>query len=160
MRHCRLAAILGLGLILIAGPAAAADRGKVQAFVAVTGYDVVIESLQQGAMAGPGMVGDAPDSFGRDYARLAEEVFEPEAMKERALDILAAVMPDELIDAGAAFYASDLGQRLVAVAGLADHLGPFDVGEEGAQPIEGQRFIVDQQHAHRHPASPAGPDRG
>lgn len=115
--------LLAAVLALTAAMAAAADRGKLAAFLSVTGYDVVIESLQQGAMAGPGLVGDAPDTFGRQYAALAEEVFDPADMQARALDILAAVMPDELVDAGADFYASDLGQRLVA-AENSGHLTP------------------------------------
>jgi hypothetical protein len=111
---------LALSLATAAG---AADRGKIAAFVEVTGYGVVIESLQQGAMAGPGMVGDAPATFGQQYSKLAEEVFDPHSMTERALDILTAVMPDTLVDAGAGFYASDLGQRLVEVENAA-HMTP------------------------------------
>ena len=107
---------LALSLATTAG---AADRGKVAAFVEVTGYGVVIESLQQGAMAGPGMVGDAPATFGKQYSKLAETVFDPTEMRGRALDILTAVMPDALVDAGADFYASDLGQRLVEVENAA-----------------------------------------
>ena len=34
-------------------------------------------------------------------------------------------------------------------AGPADHLDALDVGEEGAQPVERQRFVVHQQYAHR-----------
>jgi hypothetical protein len=109
-----VALVVAAGQIL-APAATAADRGKLKAFLDITGYDVVIESLQQGAMAGPGMTGGMPDAFGRQYTRLAEEVFEPTAMVARALDILEAVMPDDLVDAGAGLYASDLGQRLVAV---------------------------------------------
>jgi Uncharacterized protein conserved in bacteria (DUF2059) len=134
LRHAALAVVL-LGL----APAAfaAADRGKLSAFVAVTGYDVVIDSLQQGAMAGPGMVGDAPATFGRQYTELAEKIFDPAEMNARALDILAAVMPDALVDAGADFYASDLGQRLVAVenaAHMADGKTKF---------AEGQTIVAD-----------------
>lgn len=111
-----LMALLVAGLVFLShSHAHAADRGKLQAFLQVTGYDVVIESLQKGAMAGPGMVGEAPDTFGKQYARLAEQVFVPAEMTRRALDILEAVMPEDLVDAGADFYASDLGQRLVAV---------------------------------------------
>lgn len=125
--------ILALSL---ATAAAAADRGKIAAFVEVTGYGVVIESLQQGAMAGPGMVGDAPATFGRQYSKLAEKVFDPDSMRGRALDILVAVMPEELVDAGADFYASDLGQRLVEVENAA-HMTPgkdkFAAGQDLVQ---------------------------
>lgn len=117
--------------LFVAIPAAAADRGKLRAFLDITGYDVVIESLQLGAMAGPGMTGDMPDAFGRQYGRLAEEVFDPAEMVERALDILVAVMPDGLVDAGADLYASDLGQRLVAVENAAHMTDGATKYEEG-----------------------------
>lgn len=123
-------AALGLALF-VAIPAAAADRGKLRAFLDITGYDVVIESLQLGAMAGPGMTGDMPGAFGRRYRKLAEEVFDPAQMVERALDILVAVMPDELVDAGADLYASDLGQRLVAVENAAHMTEGATKYEEG-----------------------------
>jgi len=95
--------------------AQAADRAKLRAFLEITGFDVAITSMQQGAMAGPGMAGAAPDEFGAQWVRLAEKIFDPDEMLNRSLDMLEAVMPDDLVDHGAAFYASDLGQRLVAV---------------------------------------------
>lgn len=118
-----LAPLIALALCLGALAAPAADRAKVKAFMDVTGYDAVIEGLQQAAMAGPGLVGDAPQAFGEEYKLLAKEVFDPDAMKARALDILAAVMPDKLVAEGADFYASPLGQRLVKVENAA-HLTP------------------------------------
>jgi hypothetical protein len=133
----RRLALAGLVALLAAAAAAvAADRGKLAAFIEVTGYGVVIESLQEGAMSGPGLVGDAPDTFGKQYASLAEEVFDPAQMQARALDILAAVMPDELVDAGADFYASDLGQRLVA-AENEGHMTPAETKyQTGSQLVE------------------------
>jgi hypothetical protein len=132
----RILLATALSLLAAAAATAAADRDKLAAFLSVTGYDVVIESLQEGAMAGPGLVGDAPETFGRQYTRLAEEVFDPDAMNARALDILAAVMPDELVQAGADFYASDLGQRLV-VAENAGHLtASAEKFEQGSKLVE------------------------
>jgi hypothetical protein len=92
---------------------AAADRETMRHFLEVTGFDVAITSMQQGAMAGPGIAGDAPGAFGRQYIALAERVFDPELMLERAVDMMAAVMPEDLVDHGIAFYGSDLGKRLV-----------------------------------------------
>ncbi len=91
-----------------------AERDKMRAFLEVTGFDKAIESLQDGAVAGPGLAGDAPDAFGSQWVRLAREIFDKPAMIEQTLDMMEAVMPEALIDHGAAFYASDLGQRLVA----------------------------------------------
>ncbi len=113
-----VAALLVLAL-LVAAPAQGAERAKLRAFLEVTGFDKAIEGLQDGAVAGPGLVGDAPDAFGSEWVRLAREIFDRQAMVDEALDMMEAVMPDELVDHGAAFYASDLGQRLVAAENAA-----------------------------------------
>ena len=105
------------GLLVLAGTFAAqagADRGKLLAFLQVTGFDKAIEGLQDGAVAGPGLAGQDPNDFGQDWVRLAREIFDKPGMIEQALDMMEAVMPDDLVDHAAAFYASDLGQRLVA----------------------------------------------
>ncbi len=105
-----------LALVLMTSTAASAtERAKLRAFLEITGFDVAIESLQQGAKAGPGLAGEAPDQFGSEWVRLATEIFDPDEMVNRALDMMEAIMPEDLVDHGAAFYASDLGQRLVAV---------------------------------------------
>ncbi len=104
---------LAVGFFL-AAPAGAADRATLRTFLEVTGFDVAITSMQQAAMDSPGIVGTSADDFGSEYTRLAEQAFDPEAMLSRALDMMEAVMPDELVNHGAAFYASDLGLRLVA----------------------------------------------
>ncbi len=109
-------ALLAAFILLAASVTAqAAERAKLRAFLEITGFDVAIESLQQGAMAGPGLAGDAPNDFGSEWVRLAEEIFAPDEMIERALDMMEAVMPDDLVDHGADFYASDLGQYLVEI---------------------------------------------
>lgn len=105
----------GLLVIMTSITAHATDRDKLRAFLVITGFDVAIESLQQNAMAGPGLAGDAPGEFGAEWVRLAEEIFDPSQMIERTIDMMAAVMPEDLVDYGAAFYASDLGQLLVEV---------------------------------------------
>ncbi len=126
----------GLAALVVACTALAAqaaERDELRAFLEVTGFDVAITSMQQGAMAGPGLAGDAPDAFGDQWVRLAEEVFDPEVMLERALDMMAAVMPDELVSHGMAFYGSDLGQRLVQ-AENESHMTPdeerYRIGED------------------------------
>lgn len=106
-----------LGLVLamiVALSAQAAEREDYRRFLEVTGFDVAITSMQQGAMAGPGIAGDAPDAFGQQYVALAEKVFDPDLMLDRAIEMMAAVMPDALLAHGEAFYGSDLGRRLVA----------------------------------------------
>lgn len=128
-------AALVAAVVAVAAPAAApaADRALLRDFLEVTGFDVAITSMQQGAMAGPGLAGDAPDAFGQQWVRLAEQVFDPDLMLDRALDMMAAVMPDALVEHGMDFYASDLGVRLVA-AENASHVTPdaerYAIGED------------------------------
>jgi len=111
----RISAALAMVLALTWAMAAqAASRDDFRTFLEVTGFDVAITSMQQGAMEGPGIAGDAPGDFGTQWVRLAEKVFDPGLMLERALDMMQAVMPDDLVTKGQAFYATDLGQRIVA----------------------------------------------
>lgn len=88
---------------------------KIRKFLDVTGFDVAISAIQQGALAGPALTGSAPDQFGRNWVRLAEKVFEPKAMVDDAVEMIAAVMPEDLLDHGISFYGSDLGQHIVAI---------------------------------------------
>lgn len=139
MKPLRSLFVAAFSLMVLTAPAAAADRAKLRAFLEITGFDVAIESLQQGAMAGPGMAGSDPSDFGSEWVRLAEKIFSPEEMIDRALDMMAAVMPDDLVDHGADFYASDLGQRLVAVEN-ASHLTP-----EAEKYGEAERLLAEYQ---------------
>jgi hypothetical protein len=106
--------VLTLTLALGWGLAAqAADRAALRQFLEVTGFDVAIIAMQQGAMSGPGVAGDAPGEFGTQYIALAERVFDPDLMLARAVEIMEAGMPDALVAHGVAFYGSELGKRLV-----------------------------------------------
>lgn len=127
-------------LVLAAGwtfAAQAAERDTLRAFLETTGFDVAISSLQQEAMSGPGMSGGEADDFGSQYVKLAERIFEPELMLNRAVDMMQAVMPDDLVDHGAAFYAGDLGQKLVAMEN-ASHMADAD-----ARRIEGEAVAAE-----------------
>lgn len=115
LRAVSLAFVLVISLFIQSLPARAASKSEIVEFLRVTGFDVAITSLQQGAMAGPGLTGEDPDRFGRQWTRLAEQVFDPDEMLEDAVDMLGAVLPDPLLAHGVGFYASPLGQRIVAV---------------------------------------------
>lgn len=117
MKIFRLAPVMAwfFMALITAMPLRAADQADIRDFLKVTGFDVAIASIQQGAMAGPALTGEDPDVFGRQWIRLAEEVFDPDDMVDDAVEMLEAVMPDALLTHGADFYASDLGQRLVAM---------------------------------------------
>jgi hypothetical protein len=119
-------------LMLVTSGAFAADRDASRDFLEVTGFDVAIRSMQQDAMSGPGIAGTAPDAFGAQWVELAREVFDPDAMVERSLDMMEAILPDDLLEHGAGFYASDLGQRLVAAENESQGLSSaerFSAGE-------------------------------
>ncbi len=105
-----------LAVLLIWGAASqAADRERLREFLEVTGFDVAIASIQLDAMSGPALAGEVPQAFGADWTRMAEVIFDPDSMIDRAIDMMQTVMPDHLVDHGIDFYGSDLGQRLVAV---------------------------------------------
>ncbi|HCQ67340.1 MAG TPA: hypothetical protein DIU07_20320 [Rhodobacteraceae bacterium] len=112
-------------------PAHAAEREVYRAFLETTGFDVAITSLQQDAMSGPGMSGQEANDFGNQYVALAEQVFDPDLMLDRAIDMMTAVMPDELVAHGAEFYASALGQRLVEVENASHMTGLDDRRAQG-----------------------------
>lgn len=115
----------------------AADRDTSREFLEVTGFDVAITSMQESAMNGPGIAGADPDQFGYQWERLAEEVFDPEAMIDQTLDMMEAIMPQELVDHGIAFYGSPLGQRLVAAENAAQGVA----GDE--QLAEGELIVTE-----------------
>ncbi len=96
-------------------PVEAAEREACRDFLETTGFDVAITSVQREVMAAPGMSGQEAEDFGSRYVALAEKVFDPDVMLKRAIDMMEAVLSDDLVEHGAAFYASELGQRLVAV---------------------------------------------
>jgi hypothetical protein len=95
--------------------AQAADAKRLDAFLEVTGFDVALESIRLSADAAPQMLGLEAEDFGSEWQRLVSEVFATEIMHDMARDILGETLNDDLLNHAAAFYASDLGQRLVVV---------------------------------------------
>lgn len=124
-----LAALLALWIWVGAGQAA--DRDRLRAFLEVTGFDVALQSIRQSAASAPQMLGADPGDFGVQWTQLADEVFDTALMQDMALDILEETLSDALLSHGAAFYASDLGQRLVAAENAA-HLAQEDEAREQA----------------------------
>lgn len=123
-------ALLLAVVALISAPASAAQRDRVEAFLQVTGFDVALDSIALTASAAPAMLGLQEEDFGLQWQALSEDVFDTGDMRERALDILEATLEDDMLAHAAAFYASDLGQRLVEVENEA-HLADDD--EKDAQ---------------------------
>jgi len=102
-------------LFALVSMAQAADRANVEAFLKVTGFDVAIDSIALSATSAPDLLGMNQGDFGAQWTTVAEDVFDTKLMQNRALDILEATLKDDLLAHAAAFYASDLGQRLVEV---------------------------------------------
>ena len=134
MRHRpinRLSPFLGLAVAMVmlmtsfAPSVQAADRGKLKAFLEVTGFDVALDSMALSAEHAPDMLGMSRSDFGASWTSMAAQVFASNVVRGMAIDMLDATITDELLDHGAAFYASDLGQKLVEVENAA-HMADDD----------------------------------
>ena len=102
-----------------ATPARAVDRDNVKAFLQVTGFDVVLDSIRFSAEHAPALLGQDAEDFGHDWTRVSREVFESDKMLSMAEDMLSQTLTPDLLGHAAAFYASPLGLRLVAVENAA-----------------------------------------
>lgn len=101
-------------LIALTAPlAAAADRGKVEAFLEVTGFDVALDSIRLSAESAPAMLGIDAEDFGSEWTRLTTQVFDTELMHGIAVDILEQTLTEDLLSHAASFYATPFGQSIV-----------------------------------------------
>lgn len=132
-------AVLVLGLLT---QAQAADREKLLEYLDVTGFGVALESIRLSADSAPAMLGIEAEAFGSEWSRLVNDVFAKDIMHEMALNILSETLSDDLLTHAADFYATDLGQRLVA-AENDSHMENEDglKSESGAAILEGLRGI-------------------
>lgn len=126
-----------LALIVLAAPLHAAERGRVEAFLNVTGFDVALDSIALTASNASAMLGMPVDEFGDDWKRLAGQVFDTDVMRGIALDILEQTLSDDALTHAAGFYATDLGQRLVE-AENASHLD----GDTDAKQQQGREIVA------------------
>ena len=113
MRYIRQLGLVICSLVLTTLPAESADREEIIDFMEVTGFDVSLESLRASARDAPSMLGLDAEDFGLSWTRLADRLFEPEALKLDAMEILQQALQDDVLKHAAEFYASDLGQQLV-----------------------------------------------
>ncbi|MFC6686918.1 DUF2059 domain-containing protein [Jhaorihella thermophila] len=144
LRLAAVAAIRALAMALLAAalflPAAsrAADRARIEAFLKTTGFDVALDSIALSAGDAPRLLGIDAGAFGSEWTRLTKEVFDTARMRGMALDILEKTLdPDDLAHA-VEFYASDLGQRLVA-AENDSHM----IEDDEAKQEEGRRLVAE-----------------
>lgn len=103
-------AVLGAALPLHA----AADRGKIEQFLEITGFDVALDSIRLSAESAPAMLGLDVEDFGSEWTRLSTQVFETARMHELAVDILEQTLTDDLLSHATEFYLTPFGQRIVA----------------------------------------------
>ena len=143
-KRAALAGAAGLFTLLsvTTGAVQAADRDRLEAFLTVTGFDVALDSIALTAGDAPAMLGMQPNDFGSDWSDRAAKVFDPALMEDMALSILEKALSDDLLTHAAAFYASDLGQRLVE-AENASHM----VEDDAAKQREGTEIIARWQEA-------------
>lgn len=116
--------------------AATADRGRIEDFLKVTGFDVALESIRLSAGAAPSMLGLETDAFGSQWSRLTSRVFQTETMHGLALDILEQTLSRDLLNHASEFYGTDLGQRIVA-AENASHME----ADDGAKTEAGEAIL-------------------
>jgi len=132
------AVLIGMFCVIVSASwAGAAERARIEAFLNITGFDVALDSIALSAGDAPQMLGIEPDSFGSDWARLTRDVFDTKVMRAIALDILEKTLSDQALGHAAAFYATDLGQRLV-VAENATHM----VDDDAEKQLKGSRLVA------------------
>lgn len=127
-----------LGAVVAAGTARAADRDRLEAFLDVTGFGVALDSIALAAADAPAMLGLTASDFGTSWTRLAGEVFDTGKMREMGIELLSGTLDDATLEHAAEFYASDLGQRLVAVENAA-HLR----ADDAAKRAEGEALLAE-----------------
>ncbi|MEM7060879.1 MAG: DUF2059 domain-containing protein [Pseudomonadota bacterium] len=137
-KHIVFSACLALATLLVSvTPSSGANRDRIEAFLSTTGFDVALESIALVSGSAPQMLGIDPGGFGADWARLTAEVFDTEGMHETAVSILEETLSEQALNHAVEFYASDLGQRLVA-AENASHM----IEDDEAKQQEGQEIVA------------------
>ena len=143
LRICQYVTLAtAIGIAGFAPPAQAADHQRVDAFLEVTGFDVALESIRLSADSAPQMLGIDAADFGSEWSRLVREVFDTDVMLQMGSDILSETLDDDALDHAAAFYATDLGKRLVAAENASHMKEDCDAkSEAGTAILEGLRRI-------------------
>ncbi len=143
LRICQYVTLAtAIGIAGFAPPAQAADQKRVDAFLEVTGFDVALESIRLSADSAPEMLGIDAADFGSEWSRLVREIFDTDVMLQMGSDILSETLDDAALDHAAAFYATDLGKRLVAAENASHMKEDSDAkSEAGTAILEGLRRI-------------------
>lgn len=132
----KFALILSALALCVAGLSAQAQQAgdELDEFLEVTGFDVALESMREGAMDATAILGlDAAD-FGPAWPALVNRVFAKSVLHKSARELLGPTLSDEMRDAAITFYRSDLGARLVAVENAA-HSGKDETETERGEAL-------------------------
>ncbi|TMM54655.1 DUF2059 domain-containing protein [Sulfitobacter sabulilitoris] len=121
--------------VLLSLPVRAAERAQIERFLAVTGFDVALDSLRLSAESAPQMVGMQAEDFGSEWTRLVDELFDPQTLRAMAMDILSETLDERLLTDAVDFYGSDLGQRLVAAENLSHMIEDDTAKRESGEAI-------------------------
>ncbi len=145
-------ACIALAAVVLAGAARATERDRLLAFLEVTGFGVAIDSIALSAADAPAMIGMVPDDFGLAWPRITAGVFDSTLMRGLALDMLDETLDEEMLGHAAAFYASDLGQRLVEVenashAHRADEAARKEAEARAAALSPARRVVLERMNA-------------
>lgn len=124
-------------LMCLSAGVLSAERERLEAFLEVTGFDVALDSIALSATDAPAMLGMQAEDFGDQWRDAATEVFDTALMRSMALDILGQTLPDDVLTYAAGFYASPLGQLLVA-AENDSHM----IEDNEAKQAEGQALLA------------------
>ncbi|KUJ86005.1 hypothetical protein AVO45_03275 [Ruegeria marisrubri] len=138
VRFTSLVLVILVALLWGTVPVRAAERERIEAFLATTGFDVALDSIAFASSSAPDMLGIDPGEFGAEWKRLTEEVFDTGEMRELAVTILEQTLSDDALTHAVEFYASALGQRLVE-AENASHM----IEDDEAKQLEGQAIIAE-----------------
>lgn len=110
----RLWTVLVLGVtLMMVNPAVAANRGDVEKFLQITGFDVALDSIALRAHGAPAILGRDPGEFGILWQRMVQDVMDAAEIRQTALEMLEQTLDPDSLDHALAFYESNLGRRLV-----------------------------------------------
>lgn len=127
--------VLVLASLLVPTNASGADRDRIETFLQITGFDVALDSIALSAGSAPDMLGMEPGDFGAAWVRLSHQVFDTEVMHDLALQILGETLDEAALAHASSFYASALGQRLVAAENAAHMIEEDDIVQQAGRRI-------------------------
>ncbi|CUH82402.1 hypothetical protein TRM7557_03919 [Tritonibacter multivorans] len=113
-------------------------QAAIEDFLNITGFDVALDSIAHSAENAPAMIGLDARSFGVTWESIADEVFDPENIRDMAVLMLRETLSPEALDHANSFYASDLGKKLVRAENASHDIVDGDVTLEAGSRIIAQ----------------------